>query len=213
MSRVLFILLLMIFFNGCGETTTADGSGLGTGNPSVAVVGAAYHSNGEPVVGAQVQVRNQFTTESSNFPYLGPEFDTNGFVYTDSSGKYDFTLVDTGYFRIEIRDGDSGISYEFVLDTFGDSKVITDLMLHPIDTIKGYITLGGQALANAHIYIAYSNDFSVLSASDGFFRMPILSGQFRLIIQSDEIIPNKSYITDFYGAASSLDSIVIPDTN
>ena len=211
MRNFLSILLLFTLLISCGDTSIAGGSGTGTGNPAVAVTGMVLSSTGTPIEGAQVQVRNQYAKENPYFPYLGEEFDKDGFVYTDSNGVYFFSLTDTGYYRIEVTYQDQGVSYEFNLDTLGDTRQITDITLAPIDTIHGTITLQGAVVADAQIYIAYSNGSFVRTNTQGVFTLPICKGKFRLYVLSSQITPNGSILTDFFNSPRDITTIELQD--
>ena len=189
----------------CGGGSVASGTGTGTGNPAIAVVGGVHTASGDPVEGAQVQVRNRASQETAPYSYLGPEFDSSGFVYTDSLGIYQFSLLDTGYYRLEIREdsgrGNLGVSQELDLQSFGDTTQADTLGLLSFDTIAGTITKGGAPLPNARVSIAGGNGVQATTDGGGYFNLPVLQGAFRLVVFSPELSGDSTILSQEYPEA------------
>lgn len=203
-KHLISTLLLSAFLVSCG-TTTAGGSGTGTGNP-VVVAGVAYNQDGSVASGAFVRVRSTGKTAAdTSYSYLGEEFDAQGVALCDDSGAFAVSLVENGEFLIEVRDSSGEVSHVdplFVTDDV-DSIEVKNILLLSLDTLRGSISLhGGTAGATVQVY-AYGTDYVVPVQSDGSYEIALPRGVYNVNVvpDNDEFPPYR--ILD----VNSLDSL------
>lgn len=195
------LLLLILLFSCSAPTDVANGGGTATGNPYI--VGVAVADNGEPLSDHRISVE---PTDGNESQYHGKEFDREGYTYTDSEGRYEFSLTRTGEFDINIwydsvtvaavvpcvvESADKSIELDTVevdiesieIDTATINSSKSDTI--GIDTLTGTVRLQGIALFNYPIALkVLGTDIDMAITPDSLFEVPLSEGTYDVVIYS-----------------------------
>ena len=180
---LLFIGAVYLLFCGCSSSVASgDGGGTGVGNP-VVVAGVAYHKDGTVAAGALIRVREISTiVDDTVYAYLGEEFDSDGSVSADHLGHFSFSLVANGEYRLEVRDSGASMAHMdplFISDR-EDTLVVKNVLLLPLDTLRGMVALhGGVAAATVKIS-AYGSDYATFVDGSGAYALALPRGVYAI---------------------------------
>lgn len=179
-TLTLFSLFLLLLVLSCGDSLTDSGSGTGTGNPIIA--GIAKDSLGNPLAFAKLTVRpSDYFPDSTDLTYLDSSFDAEGYIYTDSLGRYSFTLEDTGSYQIEIYSQDSSLAITSDIEITENDSLITDtITLIPLDTFKAVLRLWGSTQEPVDVFINGRDKYYTVNAGDSC-RIPLPKGKHNIL--------------------------------
>lgn len=210
---VLLMLMATILMIGCG-------GGGGSSNPAssstvgnATVSGAVYDLNNKPVNGASVRMvlasnalldamtkNNGLASARAAVAFrlsAGAQTEFNGL--TDAAGKYTFTGVPEGDYTLSAVTPD-GAQIITNLAVRASSVPAPDMVLKPLGTISGQVTLNGAGVAGAVVY-AKGTSFAAITDASGNYKISGVpaSTTVTLCVQSSEGTANeqKVTITDF----------------
>lgn len=210
---VLLMLMATILMIGCG-------GGGGGSNPAssnlvgnATVSGAVYDLNNKPVNGASVRMvlasnalldamtkNNGLASARAAVAFrlsAGAQTEFNGL--TDAAGKYTFTGVPEGDYTLSAVTPD-GAQIITNLAVRASAVPAPDMVLKPLGTISGQVTLNGAGVAGAVVY-AKGTSFAAITDASGNYKISGVpaSTTVTLCVQSSEGTANeqKVTITDF----------------
>lgn len=210
---VLLMLMATILMIGCG-------GGGGGSNPAssnlvgnATVSGAVYDLNNKPVNGASVRMvlasnalldavtkNNGLASARAAVAFrlsAGAQTEFNGL--TDAAGKYTFTGVPEGDYTLSAVTP-NGAQIITNLSVRASSVPAPDMVLKPLGTISGQVTLNGAGVAGAVVY-AKGTSFAAITDASGNYKISGVpaSTTVTLCVQSSEGTANeqKVTITDF----------------
>ena len=210
---VLLMLMATILMIGCG-------GGGGSSNPAssstvgnATVSGVVYDLANKPVNGASVRMvlasnalldavtkNNGLASARAAVAFrlsAGAQTEFNGL--TDAAGKYTFTGVPEGDYTLSAVTPD-GAQIITNLAVRASSVPAPDMVLKPLGTISGQVTLNGAGVAGAVVY-AKGTSFAAITDASGNYKISGVpaSTTVTLCVQSSEGTANeqKVTITDF----------------
>lgn len=180
------MIVTLILITSCGGDLSGNASE--TGNPII--MGEALLKSGQAVDSVTLIVRKQnSTSDDENYSYLGEEFDENGEA-TVAIDEFDFTLLESGTYLVELRSGDTLSAIQYLTVLADRTYELPQMVLDTLESISGSVTLHGGSTADVYVYAKGQKRFTKVE-SDGTFTLPVPQGlvAIKVVPQSEEYLP------------------------